>query len=398
MTRYLDEIASRLIAFDTVSSKSGVAALEYLADGFERLRFRVLLQRFEVDGVPQANLISWAGPPEPDGLIICGHIDTVPYEGQPGWERNPLRLEIGDARVWGRGTADMKIFLAHCLDAAAQLDLASLARPIVFAFTADEETGSAGAVQLAPALAGVLGEIPQPGLAWLGEPTAYEIFRAHKGVVRFTIKVRGLGGHSSIPDQGVNAIAIAGKIIETVGVYQKQLHDRPLQEFVEMFRESPYTTLNFGTISGGTASNMIAEQCQLDISYRQLPGSDPLDAYREIESRLKQLDRRDYASSQNQATIEMGQAQIVPALLSPADSRLERALVRILRSKPARGALFATDGPQFVAAGINSLICGPGELAQAHQPNESIARSVYDGGTAVVLSVLREMCGARVSQ
>lgn len=398
MTHYLDEIASRLIAFDTVSSNSGVAAIEYLADSFERLRFHVSIQRFDVDGVPQANLISWAGPPKPGGLIVCGHIDTVPYEGQPGWEREPLKLEIGDMRVWGRGTADMKIFLAQCVDAAAQLDLASLSRPIVFAFTADEETGSAGAKQLAPALAGLLGEIPQPSLAWLGEPTAYEIFRAHKGVVRFTIKVRGLGGHSSIPDQGVNAIAIAGKIIATVGAYQKQLHDRPLQEFVAMFPASPYTTLNFGTISGGTASNMIAEQCQIDISYRQLPGSDPLDAYHEIESRLKQLDRRDYAGSQHQATIEIGEAQIVPALLSSADTGLERALIKVLRAKPARGALFATDGPQFVTAGIESLICGPGELEQAHQPNESVARSVYEGGTAVVLSVLHEMCGAGASR
>ena len=286
MNRYLDEVARRLIAFDTVSSKSDVAAIEYAANCLEHCRFRVSLQRFEVERVPKANLVAWAGPPEPSGLIICGHMDTVPFEGQPGWERDPLRLEVGDARVWGRGTSDMKVFLAHCLDAAARLDLGSLDQPIVFVFTADEEIGSAGAVELAPALAGILSEVPQPRLAWIGEPTSYQVFRAHKGVVRFTIKVRGIGGHSSIPDKGVNAIAVAAKIVATIGGYQKQLRDNPLRDFTEMFPESPYTTLNFGTISGGTASNVIAEECSVDISYRPLPGSDPLETYHQIVARV----------------------------------------------------------------------------------------------------------------
>ena len=126
MSTYLYEVASRLIGFDTVSSKSNVEAMEYLGTHLDDHGFRVSLQRTEVAGVAKVNLVACAGPAEPDGLIISGHIDTVPFAGQPGWQRTPLRLEVEDTQVYGRGTSDMKGFLAQCLDAAAKLDLAAL--------------------------------------------------------------------------------------------------------------------------------------------------------------------------------------------------------------------------------------------------------------------------------
>ncbi len=194
MNTYLYEVASRLVAYNTVSSKSNVEAMEYLGAHLDSHGFRVSLQRAEVDGVPKVNLIACAGPPEPDGLIISGHVDTVPFVGQPGWTRDPLRLEVDEARVYGRGTSDMKVFLAQCVDAAARLDLATLRRPLVFLFTADEEIGCLGAARLRPLLPDYLGPIPQPRLAWIGEPTSYQVFHAHKGVVLFTVTVRGRGG------------------------------------------------------------------------------------------------------------------------------------------------------------------------------------------------------------
>src|SRR5262249_26663905 len=219
MNTYLHEVSSRLIGFDTVSSKSNAEAMEYLCDHLEGRGFRVSLQRTEVAGVSKVNLIAYAGPVEPGGLIISGHVDTVPFVGQPGWTRDPLRLEIEDSRVYGRGTSDMKVFLAQCLDAAAQLDLATLQRPLVFLFTADEELGCLGAERMLPILPERLGESSQPRLAWIGDPTPYQVFRTHKGVVLFSVTVRGLGGHSSIPEQGLNAIAVAGKPNETLGRY-----------------------------------------------------------------------------------------------------------------------------------------------------------------------------------
>jgi acetylornithine deacetylase len=394
MSTYLHEVTSRLVGFDTVSSKSNVDAMEYLCDHLDGHGFRVSLQRTEVAGVTKINLIACAGPAEPDGLIISGHVDTVPFVGQPGWTRDPLQLEIEDSRVYGRGTSDMKGFLAQCLDAAAQLDLATLQRPLVFLFTADEELGCLGAERMLPILPERLGEIPQPRLAWIGEPTSYQVFHTHKGVVLFSVTVHGLGGHSSIPEQGVNAIAVAGKAIDTIGRYQAELRAQRAAVFAEIFPESPYTTLNFGGIRGGTAANMIAEECLLHVSYRSLPQTDPLEVYREIAHRLQEIDARDYGSPHHRATLEVSEPLVVPPLLSPRETPLEGVLFSILQRHTSSGAPFATDGGQFARAGIASLICGPGDLEQAHQPNESIRRDAFENGTGVILSVVNRMCGA----
>ena len=220
MNSYLYEVLDRLIAFDTVSSNSDILAMEYLADEFDRLGFKTALHRSEIARAPQANLVAWAGPPTADGLIISGHLDTVPFAGQPGWEREPLRMEAIDERIFGRGTTDMKGFIAQCADAARILDQPDLRRPVVFIFTASEEIGGLGAQRVAPELSDLLGDVPCPSLAWIGEPTSWAIHAAHKSAVVVDITVRGKGGHSGAPDQGVNAIAVAGKVplyLETAG-------------------------------------------------------------------------------------------------------------------------------------------------------------------------------------
>jgi acetylornithine deacetylase len=288
----------------------------------------------------------------------------------------------------------MKVFLAQCVDAAARLDLTTLRRPLCFIFTADEELGCLGAARLLPALPEALDEIPQPRLAWIGEPTSYQVFHTHKGIVLFTITVYGLGGHSSVPEQGVNAIAVAGKAIETIGRYQAELRAQRSVTFAELFPESPYTTLNFGSIRGGTAANMIAEECALQVSYRPLPQTDPLDVYREIARRLHESDARDYGSPDHRATIEVSEPLVVPPLLSPRKTPLEGVLFAVLKRHTSGGAPFATDGCQFAQAGIASLICGPGDLEQAHQPNESIRRDAFENGTGVILAVVNKLCGA----
>ncbi|MGE0822813.1 MAG: M20 family metallopeptidase [Candidatus Binatia bacterium] len=396
MSTYLRELASRLVAFDTVSTKTNTEAMEYLGAHLADHGFHVELHRVEVDGVSKVDLVAYAGPTEPDGLIVSGHIDIVPFAGQPGWERDPLRLDIDDTRVYGRGTSDMKVFLAQCVDAAAQLDLTSLQRPLVFIFTSDEEIGCLGAARMLPALPQLLGRIPQPWLAWIGEPTSYEVFHTHKSVAIFNVIIRGRGGHSSIPEQGVNAIAVAGKVIDTIGRYQAELQSQRADAFVELFPESPYTTLNFGNIRGGTAANMIAEECTIQVSYRSLPQSDPFAVYHEIVRRVQQLDLHDYSASPYRAQIEVSQPFLVPPLLSPRNTPLEGTLFSLLNRQISGGAPFATDGCQFARAGIASLICGPGDLDQAHQPNESIRREAFEGGTDVVLAVVDQLCGTSV--
>jgi len=388
----LRDLAARLIAEDTVSARGNASLMAELGDRLESAGFRVRLQRWGEGAHAKANLVAAAGPPEPDGLILSGHLDIVPFEDQPGWTRAPLQLAFEGDRAYGRGTSDMKVFLAQCVDAAFELDVARLRRPLVLLFTSDEEIGCLGAARLAPELDALLGEIPRPALAWIGEPTAWQVFHTHKGIVAFGVTVSGRGGHSSVPTAGVNAIAIAAQALARVGELQAELRRRPSAEFLEVFPDAPYTTLNFGTIQGGTASNMIAESCRFTVSYRPLPDDDPLAVYREARARIRERAFRDWGSDQA-AGIEVSEPLVAPGMLSPTGTRLERALRERLGVSALGGAPFCTDGGRFAAAGIASLICGPGDLEQAHQPNESVSRAAFEAGTEHILRVVDRMCG-----
>jgi acetylornithine deacetylase len=392
MTSYLYEVLDRLIAFDTVSAHSITPAMDYLADQMAGHGFDTRLHRIDVSGVPQANLIAWAGAPHPDGVIITGHLDTVPVEGQPGWVRDPLKMELADDRIFGRGSSDMKGFLAQCADAASCLDRNRLKRPVVFVFTADEEVGMLGAKRLAPELQEILGEVPRPTFAWIGEPTSFNILHAHKSICTFEVRVRGRGGHSGAPDQGVNAIAVMGKAIEVLGRLQAERRAQRNSEFADVFPESPYDVMNLGTISGGLATNIIAEQCVLRASYRSLPGTDPLSLFEELRRRLNAIDSHDYASNNFAAAIDVNLLLSAPPMLSTRGSALEQALSAVTGNKAGRGAPFATDGAWFAEAGIQSLICGPGDYDQAHQPNESIGRAPFERGPAMIAEIIERLC------
>jgi acetylornithine deacetylase len=392
MASELYQVLERLLAFDTVSSRSDIPAMEYLADLMSAQGLRTALHRSEIAHVQQASLIAWAGPPEPDGLIISGHLDTVPFAGQPGWERDPLRMEVDADRVYGRGTSDMKGFLAQCVQAAREFNHLRLKRPVVFIFTASEEVGGLGAQRLTPVLPELLGEVPCPTLAWIGEPTSYALHAAHKSAVVVEIIVRGKGGHSGAPDRGVNAIAVTGKLIALIGRLQEERRFHVDESFASMFPESPFDVMNFGVISGGIAENVIAEECRLRISYRTLPNSDPIALRDEIARRVAALDRHDYASHNQPATIEVGSARVMPAMAARRGTVLESVLLDLTHTNAVSGAPFCTDGGWFADAGISSLICGPGQYAQAHQPNESIPRIDFERGPALILQVINRLC------
>ncbi len=397
MNDYLYEVAKRLVAFDTVSAKSDRDAMEYIAGQLAPRGFKTAIQPVELFGVAQANLVAWIGPPRADGLIISGHVNVVPFDGQPGWEREPLKLELAGERIYGRGTTDMKGFIAQCLDAARTLDSSRLTRPLVFVFTASEEIGCLGAKSVAPALKQILGETSVPRLAWIGEPTSWEVSRAHKSIVGFTVTVRGIGGHSGAPARGVNAIAVMARVMDTIGRYQQELTARRPAEYAEIFPDAPHDVLNFGIVNGGIALNMIAEECKLRISYRSLPDADPLGVYHEIERRLAAVDGHDYAGRERRAKIEMAVLNVVPPLDSPRGTALEAALFDVTGAKTAGGALYATDGGWFTGSGITSLICGPGDLEQAHQPNEHVRRDAFERGPAMIHKVLDRLCCASSS-
>jgi acetylornithine deacetylase len=391
MTAELIDLARRLVACDTTSAKSNLAAIELLAERLDTLGFRTRVQSWQADAVTKANLVATAGPAEQGGLILSGHTDTVPWEGQPGWTRDALALEIGDDRVYGRGSSDMKVFIAHAVVAAGQIERSRLRHPLVLVFTADEEVGCLGAARLAPELTALL-DVPLPTLCWIGEPTSWAVFHAHKSFAVFDVLVHGRAGHSGLPDLGLNAIGATAAVLAEIGRYQAELRSDPSPEFREIFPEAPYATVNIGTIAGGAAANMIAEQCVIRLSTRALPDADPLEPYREIERRLSMLDAHDPAAPAGRAQISLGEAMAVPAMLAPRGTELEAALCDRLGSKTVRGALLGADGCRFQSAGIRSLICGPGDFAEAHQPDESISRRAFEEGVDVVRSVVERLC------
>lgn len=388
----LHEAAARLIAADTVSSRGNAGAMEMLAGWLEDAGLRVRLQRWGQGAAAKANLVASAGPPVPGGLILSGHLDVVPFEGQPGWTRDPLRFAAEGGRCYGRGASDMKVFLAQCLEAAGRLPLDRLARPLVLLFTSDEEIGCLGAARLAPALPELLGNVPLPRLCWIGEPTSWRVFHAHKGIVSFAVRVRGQGGHSSLPQAGVNAIAVAARLLERIGQLQSGLRSRPSARFAGVFPQAPYTTLNIGQIRGGTALNMIAEECAFTVSYRPLPGEPPRRLWERVREALAAPQAARDWGSDLPAQVEVGEPDIVPGLLAERGSALELALRAETGDDRESGAPYCTDAGRFAEAGITSIICGPGDLDQAHQPNESISQTALETGPARILSITRQLC------
>lgn len=387
------DLAAALVGFDTVSANSNVAAAEWLADQLEGRGLRVRLHRYTDErGTAKANVVASVGPPRADGLLISGHLDTVPYADQPGWTRDPLHLTRDGDRVHGRGIADMKGFIAQCVDAVGQIAESSLTRPLVYVFTADEEIGCLGAARLAPELESLLDPIPLPRLAWIGEPTSGRIHHAHKSAVLFSIRVLGKSGHSGFPDAGVNAIVIAGRILAALETLGRQLRTglaRP-----DVFAEAPFSTLNVGTIRGGSAANVIPGECEIGILYRSLPGEDPLAIHGAIVRVLEGLDRRETPSSPEIARIEVSAPVVVPPMESPSTGPLVAALRESTGAGEPSGSLLAADGCRFEPLGVHTWICGPGEFDQAHQPDESLRMRDLDGGVALVERVVARICGA----
>jgi acetylornithine deacetylase len=388
----LEPLLANLVAHDSVSAKGNRLLMDELAQRCEDAGARVRLQTWGEGAHAKANLVAVIGPDEPEGLILSGHADTVPHADQPGWSRDPLKLTAEGDRLYARGTSDMKGFLAQCVAALPRVDARRLVRPLVLVFTADEEIGCLGAQRLVPELARLLAGTPLPKLAWIGEPTSGRVFHAHKGVVAFSIRVSGQGGHSSLPEAGANAIAGAAEVAARLGRLQAERRAARSDRFAALFPEAPYTTLNLGTIQGGSASNMIAEACTLTVSYRPLPDEDPLALWEEARTRLLGEPLRD-PGSERPLTVDVARPVAAPGLLAARGTRLEAELLAQFGGGEVGGAPYCTDAGRFAQAGVDSLICGPGDLAEAHQPNESVSRAALHAGVAPILAIVSKLCG-----
>src|SRR5215813_10142748 len=257
------EMLRRLVAFDTTSRNSNLALIEHVQSYFKQHGIESRLVPSE-DG-KKANLFATVGPQASDGVVLSGHTDVVPVDGQP-WDTDPWTLTLKDGKYYGRGTCDMKAFYAVGLALLPEFKKAKLRRPIHFALSYDEEVGCIGAHALAARMAS---EVPRPRAIVIGEPTMMTVVHAHKGAQIYVTKFTGFEAHSSMTHLGVSAIHFAGEFIHFLNRLQEELAERKHPHLETM---PNHTTINVGLINGGTAGNILARQCIVNWGYRTLPG------------------------------------------------------------------------------------------------------------------------------
>ncbi|MBA3325996.1 MAG: acetylornithine deacetylase, partial [Rhodobacteraceae bacterium] len=356
------EMMARLVAFPTVSDRSNLDLIgfveRYLADlGIASARVP------DADGT-KASLIARIGPEKPGGVVLSGHTDVVPIAGQD-WSTDPFVLTERDGRLYGRGTCDMKGFLACALALAPEMAAAGLTRPILLALSYDEEVGCLGAPEMIERL---LAGQPRPEAVIVGEPSMMRVVTGHKASWGFRVHVRGHEVHSSLIHTGVSAVMTAARLVTWMDdAMAANAAAADASDFTP-----PYTTLHVGVIAGGTASNIAARDCTFSGEIRILPGETVAgwkERFLAEAARLEAAARAVRPEAAITVTTRMEMAGFVPE----TDGAAER-LARALTGDNGRHVVsYQTEAGQFQERGLSTVICGPGSIEQAHQPDEFIA-------------------------
>jgi acetylornithine deacetylase len=359
------EWVNRLVSFDTTSRNSNLALIHTMADALSSLGLEPVIVPSPAGD--KANL--FATLPAADGsvtggIMLAGHTDVVPVDGQE-WASDPFTPEIRDGRLYGRGTTDMKAFSGIILAALPEFLSRPLAEPLHLAWTYDEEVGCHGAVVL---LAELAARGIQPRLCFVGEPTSMRAVSAHKSSQLYRVSVKGIAAHSSMTTVGVNAIEYAARVIAFI----RSLADehRLSGPFDESF-VVPYTSANVGVVSGGAAVNTVAERCDFEFEFRTIPGVDPETVIARIRDHVSGL-RAEIQQENAAADIELIPLGAVPGL-SPEGPRVALELAQSLTGNSAEETVvYATEAGLFQRAGIDTVVCGPGNMQQGHTANEYI--------------------------
>jgi acetylornithine deacetylase len=369
----------QLIAIPSVSSvnpnwdQSNIMVVELLADWLEGLGFDTDIRK--LDGHPgKANLIASAGSGE-EGLVLSGHTDTVPYD-EGRWSHDPFRLTQQDGRLYGLGTSDMKGFFALVVEAARDLDLSSLTQPLTILATADEESSMLGAKAL------VTDNRRLGRHALIGEPTGLKPIRMHKGIAMETIRLLGRSGHSSDPSLGVNALEGMQRVMGEILSWRTELQQKHRNPMFKV--EVP--TLNLGRIQGGDNPNRICGECELQIDLRPLPGMDLVELRSELTGRLQELLKDDELKLEMESSFDG-----IPAMETAADAAIIQAAEE-LSGEGAISASFGTEGPYLQQLGMETVILGPGDIEQAHQPDEYLAVDRIQPMIGILQGMVRRFC------
>lgn len=379
------ELVEKLIGFDTVSRNSNLGLIEWARDHLKRLG---VASRLSYDAArAKANLFATLGDARAPGLVLCGHTDVVPVDGQP-WDTDPFKAVTREDRIYGRGAADMKSFIACTLAAAPRFLEAPLKRPVHLAYTFDEEVGCLGAPLL---LRDLQASGIEPAGCIVGEPTGMQVMIGHKGLRVYRCCVRGLEAHSSLAPQGVNAIEYAARLVARVREIALELRERgPRDESFSV----PFLTMSTGTIRGGTASNIVPRDCEFRFDLRYTPGSDPDEPVERLRRYAAETLLSEMRRTSGGTDIRIDMEEDAPALDTAADHRLTRLAARLSGDGAPGRVPFATDGGHFHRAGIPTIVIGPGSIEQAHKPNEYIALGQIARCETFLERIRDELCAA----
>jgi acetylornithine deacetylase len=354
----------RLIAFPTVSRDSNLDLISYVEA--ELSASGIVSTRVESADGKKANLWATIGPADVPGIVLSGHTDVVPVEGQ-AWSSDPFALAERGGNLFGRGSADMKGFIACCLSMAKAAKKAALKAPIHFAFSYDEEIGCVGVRRLIDMLKGI--EV-QPRLCIVGEPTLMQAVTAHKGKLGYRVTAHGLEAHSSLAPMGVNAIYMCADLIGEIRAVQEDIARYGARDGDY---DVAYTTLHVGKIIGGEVMNIVPNRASFDFEIRYLPRDDGVAIADRLVNAGKQT-AETYCGVFKDARFEFAELQSYPALDTPADSEAVKFVQSLTGGNSTGKITFGTEGGLFQKhLGIPSVVCGPGSIAVAHKPDEYVS-------------------------
>jgi acetylornithine deacetylase len=354
----------QLISFPTVSRDSNLELIRFIQAYLSRLG--VESELFYNAELTKANLFATVGPQDQGGVALSGHTDVVPVDGQ-NWTVDPFSLSENDGRLYGRGTSDMKGFIACVLAAVPSFLAKPLKKPIHLVFSYDEEVGCLG---VRPMLAELEKRNNKPQLCLVGEPTLMQPVLGHKGKLAMRCSVKGAACHSAYSPQGVNAIEYAAKLIGKLGeigeaLAQPELHDHRF--------EPPYSTVQTGVIKGGRALNIVPAECEFDFEIRAIPGFDAAVVPDQLKTYAQETLLPKMRAVSGQSDIQFDHLSDYPGLATPPESEVAQLVAALTGSTEFSTVAFGTEGGLFNQAGIPTVICGPGSIDQAHKPDEFVS-------------------------
>ncbi len=357
------DILEQLVAFKTVSHDSNLDLIDYVQTFLTGIGARC--QLYYDSGRRKANLFATVGPPDMGGILLSGHSDVVPVEGQD-WSSDPFVLRERAGRLYARGSADMKGFLACSMAAAARAVGKHLRTPLHLAFSYDEETGCIGVRSLIEAMSAWA---YRPQCCIIGEPTLLRTAIGHKGKTALNATCHGHAAHSAMPANGVNAIYLASELVARVQTLQREIEAKgPHDQGYEV----PYTTLHVGTIHGGTALNIVPERCEVQLEFRNVPADDPAHLIARLKSDGAHVAETN-ARPGCRSDIKLEILNDYPGLETPAEAEVVGLVCAATGQRDTIKVGFGTEGGLFSSClGIPTVVCGPGSIEQAHKPDEFI--------------------------